>query len=106
MGEVDHTQIWIVILVMAVATFVVRFSFLGLIGDRELPQWLLRMLRYTPVAVLPAVVTPMIISNQSAEPLRIVAALATIVAGLITRSVLWAILTGFLIFFGGGLIFG
>ena len=39
-----------------IGTFLVRFSFLGLIGNRDLPPWLLRHLRYTPVAVFPALV--------------------------------------------------
>lgn len=54
-------EIWFIILALGVATFAIRFSFLGLIGNRELPDWLLRHLRYTPVAILPALVTPAIL---------------------------------------------
>ncbi|HID66820.1 MAG TPA: AzlD domain-containing protein, partial [Roseibacterium sp.] len=43
-------QIWLIIIVLGLATFAIRFSFLGLIGDRKLPDWMLRHLRYTPVA--------------------------------------------------------
>ncbi|WP_224816905.1 AzlD domain-containing protein [Hasllibacter sp. MH4015] len=54
-------EIWFVIVALGVATYLVRFSFLGLIGDRQLPDWLMRHLRYTPVAILPALVTPAIV---------------------------------------------
>ncbi len=54
-------QIWLIILALGVATYLIRFSFLGLIGDRELPGWVLRHLRYTPVAILPALVTPAVL---------------------------------------------
>ena len=51
-------EIWWIIIALGIATYLIRFSFLGLIGDRTLPEWLLRHLRYTPVAILPALVTP------------------------------------------------
>ncbi|WP_417243888.1 AzlD domain-containing protein [Celeribacter sp.] len=106
--DISPTQIWIIIGVLGVCTYLIRLSFMGLIGDRPLPEWLLRMLRYTPVAVLPAVVAPMLIGSgaHSGDPLRIGAALATLVVGLTTRNVLWAIATGFGILFGVGALLG
>lgn len=108
MNTVDNTQIWTIIVVLAVLTYAIRFSFLGIIGDRDLPPWVLRMLRYTPVAVLPAVIAPMIVNTgaEGGDPLRIGAALATAAVGLLTRNVLYAIVTGFSIFFGGGFLLG
>ena len=41
-------EIWLIIGLLAAGTFAIRFSFLGLIGDREMPPMVLRMLRYTP----------------------------------------------------------
>ena len=32
--------IWLMIAVLGVATFLIRFSFLGLMGDRDMPPWL------------------------------------------------------------------
>jgi hypothetical protein len=55
----SDAQIWIIIALLGVGTFLIRFSFLGLIGKRELPEWLLRHLRYTAVAILPAMVAPL-----------------------------------------------
>ncbi|PJN94093.1 hypothetical protein CNY89_16575, partial [Amaricoccus sp. HAR-UPW-R2A-40] len=49
---------WVVIWGLGIGTFLIRFSFLGMIGDRALPDWAMRMLRYVPVAVLPGLVAP------------------------------------------------
>ena len=42
----SDTQIWIIIIALGIGTYLIRFSFLGLIGDRDLPDWALRHLRY------------------------------------------------------------
>lgn len=52
--------VWAIILILAVGTFLIRFSFLGIVGDRPLPPWVLRHLRYTAVAVLPGLVAPLV----------------------------------------------
>ena len=52
-GTSDAT-VWLVIVVLGIGTFLIRWSFLGALGNRDMPPWVLRMLRYTPVAVLPA----------------------------------------------------
>lgn len=107
MIEASTTEIWIVILGMAAGTFLIRFSFLGLVGDRPLPAWLLRLLRYTPVAVLPAVVAPMLLGAKAeTDPLRLFCAAVTIIVGVWTKNVLWAILTGLGLFFGFGAFLG
>lgn len=107
MIEASTTEIWIVILGMAAGTFLIRFSFLGLVGDRPLPAWLLRLLRYTPVAVLPAVVAPMLLGAKAeTDPLRLFCAAVTVIVGIWTKNVLWAILTGLGLFFGLGAFLG
>ena len=50
-------ELWIVIIALGIGSFGLRFAFLGLVGDRALPDWLLRHLRYTAGAILPAIVT-------------------------------------------------
>ncbi|MCR8724923.1 AzlD domain-containing protein [Frigidibacter sp. ROC022] len=95
-------EIWTVILAMAVGTYLIRFSFLGLIGGRRMPDWLLRHLRYAPHAVLPAMVAPMVLSpvaeGGSADPARIIAALGCGLLGWATKNTLLAILGGLIIF--------
>jgi len=91
-------EIWGIIAVLAVGTYLIRFSFLGLIGDRKMPDWLLRHLRYTPVAVIPGLVAPLVLwpsaTDGALDPPRLLAAGVTLAIGYITRSVLWAILAG------------
>ncbi|GGD37059.1 AzlD domain-containing protein [Sinisalibacter lacisalsi] len=91
-------EIWTVIAGLAIGTFLIRFSFLGIVGNRPLPAWLLRLLRYTPVAVLPGLVAPLVLwpaaTDGAADPARLLAALATLVIGLVVRNMLFAILGG------------
>ncbi|MBT4078604.1 MAG: AzlD domain-containing protein, partial [Gammaproteobacteria bacterium] len=35
----DQT-VWIVIIGLGIGTFIIRYSFIGIIGDKELPEWL------------------------------------------------------------------
>ena len=94
----DRTELWIVIAALAAGTYLIRFSFLGLIGNRPLPEWVLRHLRYTAVSVIPALVAPLVIWPQATggapDPARLLAALATLAAGILTRNVFAAILGG------------
>lgn len=108
MIEAGATQVWIIIIAMGIGTYLIRFSFLGLIGNRKLPSWLVKMLRFTPVAVLPGVVAPMLIGNEDAlaDPLRLSASLVTLVVGLLTHNVLYAIVAGLGVFFGLGALIG
>lgn len=91
-------EIWAIIVIMGIGTFLIRFSFLGLIGDRPMPAFVLRLLRYTPVAVLPGMVAPLVIwpaaTDGVFDPVRALAAVATVIIGVWTRNVLWAILGG------------
>jgi len=91
-------EIWTIIVIMGIGTFLIRFSFLGLIGDRPMPAFVLRLLRYTPVAVLPGMVAPLVLwpvaTDGVFDPVRIMAAIATVLIGVWTRNVLWAIIGG------------
>ena len=89
----NETGIWWLIAALGLGTYAIRFSFLGLLGERRLPGWAARMLRYTPVAVLPGIVAPALIDG-GAEPLHLAAVAATVGAGWLTRSALWGMLTG------------
>jgi branched-subunit amino acid transport protein len=63
--------VWGVILALGVGTFLIRFSFLGLIGRKPLPEWVLRHLRYTAVAVLPAL-SHLLFSGPRPRPVRLI----------------------------------
>ena len=102
-------DIWLIIAILGVGTFALRYSVLGLIGSRELPEWALRHLRYTAVAIMPGMIAPMILfpsaTGGAADPLRMSAAAVTIAAGLLSRNVVVAILAGTVVLIGGHLLF-
>lgn len=104
MTSLDQTTIWIVIIGMALGSFALRFVFIGLIGDRPLPAWLLRHLRYTAVAILPALVVPLVIwpsaTDGQPDAARLIAALVTVAVGMATKNVIAAMLIGAGTFYG------
>ena len=55
------TELWTIIALLGIGTYLIRFSFLGPLGRVQLPPFVLRLLRYTPVAVLPALVAPLVL---------------------------------------------
>ena len=94
----SNAEIWFTIVTLGAGTFLLRYSFLGAIGSRPMPQWFLRMLRYTAVAVLPALAAPLVVwpaaTHGQTDPVRLAAAAATLIAGFATRNTLAAIVAG------------
>jgi branched-subunit amino acid transport protein len=95
---VDPLLYWIVVPALGLGTYVIRFSFLGILGNRPLPSALRRALRYTAVAILPGLVAPAVLwppaTGGEVDPPRLAAALVTMLVGIVTRSVIGAILAG------------
>lgn len=98
MSGYSTSEIWTIIVVLGIGTFLIRFSFIGLIGRRGLPDWAMRHLRYAPVAIIPGLVAPLVLwpeaTGGTPDPARLLAALATLVVGMVTRSLLGAIAAG------------
>ncbi len=98
-------EIWLIIAALAVGTFLIRFSFLGLIGNRPMPPIVLQLLRFTPVAVLPGMVAPLVLwpAATGGEPdlVRLLAAAATLGVGLWTRHVLMGMIGGAVTLYAG-----
>lgn len=94
----DPTTLWIVIIGMAFGSFALRFVFIGLVGNRPLPPWLLRHLRYTAVAILPALVTPLVIwpnaTDGQPDPARLAAAAVTVAVGYFSKNVIAGMVSG------------
>jgi branched-subunit amino acid transport protein len=103
MSEV--ARIWVVIFGLGIGTFLIRLSFIGLVGDRQLPGWATRLLRYVPVAVMPGLVAPLIVWPQATggapDPARLAAAVAALAVGAYTRSLLGAIAAGMIVLYAG-----
>ncbi|WP_103171714.1 AzlD domain-containing protein [Paracoccus sp. SY] len=100
---ISDLTVWLVIVVLGIGTFLIRWSFLGALGDRDMPAWVLRMLRYTPVAVLPALVAPLVVwpaaTGGQLDPARMAAAAVTVAVGLWTKNMIGAIVAGALTLF-------
>ncbi|MFN3208224.1 MAG: AzlD domain-containing protein [Roseovarius sp.] len=94
----DDATVWTVIVLLGLGSYALRFFFIGIVGDRPLPEWLLRHLRYTAVAILPGLVAPLVLwpaaTDGQPDPARLMAAAATVIAGGLTRNVIAAILSG------------
>lgn len=94
----SDSDIWLLIVLLGIGTFLIRFSFLGLIGDRKQPDWVLRHLRYTPVAVLPGLVAPLVFWPEATggdiDPARLLAAGATLFVSWWRGNLLWGATAG------------
>ncbi|UYP67418.1 AzlD domain-containing protein [Thalassobacter stenotrophicus] len=99
---IDDTTFWALTIALGLGTFAIRFSFLGLLGGRELPEWALLHLRYVGVAVFPALFTPLVLwpdaTGGDMDPVRIIAAIAAFLVGL-RGSVIGAIIAGMSTFY-------
>lgn len=104
----DKFDLWIVIAALGLGSFGMRFVFLGLVKDKPLPDWMTRHLRYTAVAILPALVTPLAVWPDSTggvvDPARLLAACIAIGTGYFTKSVFWGMGAGGAVFIGMGFI--
>lgn len=101
---IDPITLWTVIIGLGVGSFLLRFFFIGFVGNRPMPDWLLRHLRYTAVAILPALVAPQVLwpaaTGGETEPARLSAAVVALTVGLLTKNVLAAMFSGALTLYG------
>ncbi len=106
MAAIDPTRFWLLALGLGAITYAMRISFMALMRRHAPPPGLIRALRFAPFAILPAILAPMVVFPASGggevDPLRIVAALAALAAGALTRSMLATIGVGAAVFWGLG----
>lgn len=82
-----------VIFAIGVGTYLLRLSFIGIVGDRAMPEWALVPLRFVAPAVLAALIAPAVLLNEGsldvspASNPRAVAALVALLLAWKTRSV-------------------
>jgi branched-subunit amino acid transport protein len=110
MSQFDTLTLWIVILGLALGSFTLRFAFLALMGDRTMPPWLMRHLRYTAVAILPALVTPLVVwpsaTNGVLSLPHLAAALIALAVGYLSKNLFAAMGTGALALYGITVLIG
>lgn len=93
-------NLWLAVIVAGLATFAIRFSFIGAAGRVDIPAWFARMLRFVPIAALTALVWPdLLIANGAislGEP--------RLVAGLMAAAIAWKTRNIFMTIAGGMLV--
>ena len=78
---------WLIVLVIGAGTYLLRLSFIGVLGTRPMPLWAQRPLKYVAPAVLAALVLPAVLLVEGdadvtplGNPRFLAAAVAAIVA--------------------------
>jgi branched-subunit amino acid transport protein len=91
---------WLAIVGVALATFLLRASFIVFVDPHRFPHWFRQSLKFVPPAVLAAIVTPGLFMSGGAIDVsreaypRIAAGLVAIVASFHVRNTMAAIVAG------------
>ncbi|MEJ2709069.1 MAG: AzlD domain-containing protein [Anaerolineales bacterium] len=92
-------NLWLVIVIGGLLTYALRLSFIAFFGQKEIPTWLQRSLRYVPPAVLSAIIFPELLLPSGTVDLslhntRLLAGLLATIVAWRTRNALLTILSG------------
>lgn len=102
--------VWFVILGLAVSTYLIRFSFLGLLDGEKMPRWLELHLKFVAVAVMPGIAAPAVFwpdaTGGEPDPARLLAAAAALLIGIWRRSVLASVVAGLVTLYAGLFLLG
>jgi branched-subunit amino acid transport protein len=55
-AQLGTAQSWLLVFGLAIGTFLIRYSFIGLFADRDMPKWLERALKLMVPAIFAAIV--------------------------------------------------
>ena len=80
-------NIWLTMLLAGLVTFIIRLSFIQIIGHRSIPPLLQRALRLVPPAVLTAIIFPEVFLTSGQLDLSF--GNARLLAGLLATLVAW-----------------
>jgi branched-subunit amino acid transport protein len=92
-------NIWLVMLLGGLITFLIRFSLIYLFGKFKIPETMQKTLRYVPPAVLSAIIFPELFLhdgtlNLSFENTRLLAGLIAIAVAWFSKNTLITIIAG------------
>ena len=95
---------------MALVTFLIRYPALAILGRISLPGGLIRALRFVPVAVLTAIIVPLMVMPDGEVALNgsntfLVAGIASVFISWRTKNLLLTIVLGMAIFLAWRAIF-
>ena len=90
-------KVWAVIVIVGALNYATRLSFIALFARRTMPPLLARTLKFVPVAMLTALIVPMVVGSAGQAVLatpRIVAVLIAAIVAFWTRSTLATLAAG------------
>ena len=92
-------NIWLVMLLGGLITFLIRFSLIYLFGKFKIPETMQKALRYVPPAVLSAIIFPELFLhdgtlNLSFDNTRLLAGLIAIAVAWFSKNTLLTIIAG------------
>lgn len=92
-------NIWLILLIGGLITFLTRFSFIYLFGRFHIPETVRKALHYVPPAILSAIVFPELLLpngglNLSFGNFRLLAGLVAVLVAWFSRNTLVTILAG------------
>ena len=93
-------KVWTVIAGLAVLTYLTRYSFIGFLAGRRFPPWVTEALGFVPVTVLPALAAPVVFlgADGLAPPAILMGSLATLLTGILARSLFGAFAAGMVVY--------
>lgn len=83
----DGVETWLTLVLAGLATFAIRASFIALAGRRDTPGWVMRLLRFVPLAVLSAIIA-LELAAAGGDPATRVAN-PRLMAGVLAAAVAW-----------------
>lgn len=94
-------NLWIAMVATGLATFLIRLSFIALLGRLKMPELATRALRFVPPAVLSAIIFPELFLyggewNLSHDNIRLLAGIVAALVAYRTKNVVWTIIAGML----------
>jgi branched-subunit amino acid transport protein len=96
-------NIWLVMIILGLLTFATRLSLIALMDRINLPVAFQRALRFVPIAALSAIIAPELGYYKDALALsptnpRLLAGIVATIVAYRTKSVIWTIGAGMLVF--------
>ncbi len=107
----SNSTLWLIIIGMGVITFLIRVSMIVLLGKVDVPDIVMRGLRYVPPAVLSAIIFPEMIYpgpdyvfDFSMGNARLFSGLFAIAAALVSKNIFVTIGVGLAVMWGWPLL--
>ena len=102
-------MIWVAIILAGVMTFAARFSMIGLIGDRPIPDSIRKLLAYVGPAVMAAIIFPAVLlidgeimfTDNAKIPAMLIAAIVAFRTGNVLATIGTGMVIYWLITYGG-----